>query len=382
MSLRVRVAGLLAAVVAVTVACSSLVAIWALEWRAEELDRENARALERVSEALARRAGIPLPEDELLPGVLRPSTAAERGSEGAELAIVAGGVGGGAIAIGLGLLLVSRLRRPLDDLRTGTQAVAAGRFGHRVPASGPPELRELAVAFNGMAAAIERSDEQHRAWLDDLAHELRTPVAVIQAYSEALADGLVAEGVDRAAAQRAVAANAARCGELLDAMRSELAGEAGDRATTDVDELVDGTLVRFSQVAGERGVELTCTDRSGGAAAQGGPVALGRVLDNLVENALRAAASDGHVAVVAAADARTVTIRVDDDGPGVPPEDRLRAFDRFWRGDPARAAGDGRGLGLAISRDLVTRAGGTIAIGDAPLGGARLEVRLPRERTT
>jgi signal transduction histidine kinase len=376
-SLRTRLIAALVAVAAVTVVCSSAVAVVVLDRRGERLDREKREALESVSRAVHRRMRIPLSQedDETLPGVLRPGEAIKRSGSGAVLAIAIGGIGGAALAVGVGVLLVRRLRRPLEDLHEGTSALARGQFGHRVEASGPPELREVAESFNAMAAAIERDDGERRAWLDDLSHELRTPVGVIQAYAEALTDGVVVTEHDREAAERALAANAAQIGALLTEFRAERDGSEAEPGVTSVKELLEGTAMRLGPAAAVSGVRLDVQSVNG-LRVCGNTIALSRVLDNLIDNAIRAAGSGGRVSVSAEHDGDEVRLLVDDDGPGIAPQDRIRAFDRLWRGDSARTRDGGQGLGLAIARRLVESADGTIAITDAPLGGARLEVRL------
>jgi signal transduction histidine kinase len=293
------------------------------------------------------------------------------------LAIAIGGVGGAALAVGVGVLLVRRLRRPLDDLNEAATALSRGQFDHRVDASGPPELREVAESFNAMAAAIERDEGERRAWLDDLSHELRTPVGVIQAYAEALADGVVVTDADRAAAERALAANAAQIGALLTEFRAERDGSAVEQGVTPIAELLEGAAMRLQPAAAVSGVQLDVNGVNG-LAVQGSQVALSRVLDNLIDNAMRATGSGGRVSVSAERKGDEIRLLVDDDGPGIAPQDRIRAFDRLWRGDEARTRDGGQGLGLAIARRLVEAADGTIAIADSPLGGARLEVRLRR----
>jgi two-component system, OmpR family, sensor histidine kinase BaeS len=380
MSLRTRVLTVLAAAVALTVASSSVVAVVVLDRRATKMDRQQARAFDAVSTAMARRgSGAPSgpPRAEALPGVIRPSEAVRSGRTGAIVAIVGGGIAGGLLAVAFGAYLAARLRRPVDDLRAAASAIGAGDFAHRIAPSGPPELRELADGFNGMAAAIERTDGERRAWLDELAHELRTPVGVIQAYAEALADDVVSGPAQRAAAQQAVATNAAQCAALLDALRAEREEQRPVRGFVDVAACLAGAVHRLAPRASAAGVQVETVPASGELLATGDRLHLDRVIDNLVDNAIRAAAPRGRVRLAARRDGTAVRLTVADDGPGIAAEDRVRAFDRLWRGDAARRRDGGQGLGLAIARRLVERAGGTIRIGDAPLGGALLEVRLP-----
>jgi signal transduction histidine kinase len=343
MSLRARLIAALVIVAAVTVVFSSVTAVFVLDRRGDRLEVSGTNVGDAV----------------------------EGSGRGAVVAIIGGGVGGALIAVGLGVVLVRRLRRPLEDLQDGTHAVAQGRFEHRVVPSGPPELRKVAESFNAMAASIERNEGDRTVWLDELAHELRTPVGVIQGYGEALADGLVTTPEEHAAAAKALAANAEQLSALFQAFR---AGHiAADDTTTELEPLLDSVEQRLAPHAVANGARLAVEPPGPGLAVRGSPLALSRVLDNLVENAIRAAT---HVTVAALREGREVVLRVDDDGPGFAAEDRIRAFDRLWRGDAARPRDGGQGLGLAIARRLVEGAGGTIAIQDAPMGGARLEVRL------
>jgi signal transduction histidine kinase len=372
MSLRTLLLLTLVAVVALSVLSASIVSIATLDRRAEAVERDMLEAFTDVSDAIARRAGLPEGDpDTQLPGVLRPDEAVRRGNRGAALAIIAGGAGGGLLGLGFGLLLLRTIRRPLERLETGARGIAAGRLEERVEPTGPPELRRLAESFNAMAAGIERTDGERRAWLDDLAHELRTPLSVIQAYSEALADGLVRSPEERREGQRAVAANAAHCTALLEALRGELGGEAHEGRTR-VADLFAGVEARFEHAARHAGKRLEVVAPAE-AEVQGHPVLLGRALDRLVENALQAGTS---VRLSCRVEDAAAVLVVDDDGPGIAPEDRVRAFDRFWRGDAARSS-RGSGLGLSIVRDVARRVGGAAAISESPLGGARLELSVP-----
>lgn len=224
--------------------------------------------------------------------------------------------------------------------------------------------------------------------LADLRHDLRTPLTVIAGFSAALADG-TAVGDDATIAARAIGEEAARLERLvaeLDAMERLREGPDGIRPEPlDAGEMLRETVARFGPAATAAGVELLAIPSDEGADLRfaADRMAIERILANLVGNALTVVRSGGHVWLaarsIAAGDASGrsgVVLSVTDDGPGFPPGDVDRAFERFYRGDPSRA-GSGTGLGLAIVRELARAHGGEAHAENVAPHGARLSVVLP-----
>ncbi|MFI6514713.1 sensor histidine kinase [Spirillospora sp. NPDC050679] len=275
-----------------------------------------------------------------------------------------------AVVAGVTWLVTRRALRPVAAIRAElAEITAAGDLARRVPVprSGD-EVAALAATTNATLAALERSVARQRDFVADASHELRSPIAslrteleVAQAHPELLdVDGLAEEVVRL----QHLAADLLLLARL----------DAGDRpAEPHPVELAD--LVR--EEAGRRpGVEavIEASPRVPGSRGR-----LARALGNLLDNAVRHA--DRHVRVELTETGGTAVIRVTDDGPGIPPADRERVFERFVRLDDARSRDDGgAGLGLPIARELVRAHGGTLVAGAAPGGGALLEARLPATR--
>jgi len=271
-----------------------------------------------------------------------------------------------ALVVGAGGGLAARAAlRPVDRLR----AAAAGLPpGERLPVPAARDaVRGLAEALNDLLARRDAAGERLRRFTGDAAHELRSPVAAIRAQAEV---ALTVPDPDLAAH---VAAEAQRLSALLDDLLALARADAGERLPT---EPVDVAACARAVVArGTATVPVRLT-APGPAVVQAAPRDVDRVLDNLLSNAVRHARRAVRVAVLPGSDA--VRVLVDDDGVGVPPEHRERVLDRFHRVDSDRDRdGGGAGLGLALVAETVRRAGGTVRVGEAPEGGARVAVSWP-----
>jgi two-component system, OmpR family, sensor kinase len=261
--------------------------------------------------------------------------------------------------------------RPVDRLRT---AAAALPPGDRLPMpAATDEVRALAQELNELLARRDEAVARLERFTGDAAHELRSPVAAIRAQAEvavahpdpALADETL----------RAVAVEAERLTDMLADLMALARADAGQRPSPRPVDVVAAARAAIGRQNRHGAVVKLVAPAPAAAAASPGEVAL--VLDNLLGNALRHARSVVQVGVLPAG--RTVRLVVEDDGPGIPAADRDRVFDRFTRLDPdvESRAGGGAGLGLALVAALVAGRGGTVAAGEAPGGGARLEVRWP-----
>ncbi len=290
-------------------------------------------------------------------------------------------------------LLSRSVTGPLRRLAEATAHLPTGPAGSAPPLTpeGPVEVRELTQRFNGMAAELTAQREHETRLLADLRHDLRTPLTVIGGFAQALGDG-TAVGDDAARAARAIREEATRLERLvaeLDTVERLRSGQAGLRPERlDGAAIVAATVERFAATGKPRGVTVanTCVGRTGDEALvlAADRVALDRILGNLVDNAMAAAdAPDRHVWVdarpVAAVGGRGpgVAFVVTDDGPGFPPGEIERVFERFYRGDPSRS-GTGSGLGLAIVRELARAHGGDAVAENVAPRGARISVLLPR----
>ncbi len=281
---------------------------------------------------------------------------------------------------------------PLRRLAAATSDIPAGG-APTLPLEGPAEVRELTSTFNAMTTELESTRRREADLLANLRHDLRTPLTVIAGFATALRDG-TASGENAAAAARAIEEEAARLDRLVQevgAVERIGSGEEGIRPEMlDARLLIAETVARFRARAAASGVDLAPADDSlDPLALAADRLAVERMLGNLVENAIAASSQDGAgrrrdgtVRIDAAlerSDDGRESIRIDvlDDGPGFAEGAANRAFERFWRGDPARA-GTGSGLGLAIVRELALAHGGSAHAENRSPRGARVGVTLPR----
>lgn len=299
------------------------------------------------------------------------------------------------IGLPLVLFLARSVGGPLRRLAEATADLPRGDH-HPLPIEGPAEVRELTARFNAMAEELESARTREAALLADLRHDLRTPLTVIGGYATALADG-TAVGEDATRAARTIGEEAARLERLVDelgAVERLRRGPEGLRPEpVDARELLHSSVERFGAAAGAAGIELSIVDDDAGpddadagdgqtagtAAFVADRGAMERIMANLISNALAAAPSPGGHVWLSATDGPDdrVVLAVTDDGPGFPPGAAARAFERFYRADPARA-GQGSGLGLAIVREFAAAHGGTAHAENVAPRGARVSVVLPR----
>ncbi len=289
-----------------------------------------------------------------------------------------------ALAAALALWLVRLGLRPLDDMGVTAGAIAAGDLTRRVtPANDRTEVGRLGSSLNAMLAQIEEAFEERRAsearlrrFVADASHELRTPLTSIRGYAELFRRGADQRPEDLATSMARIEAEAARMGVLVDDLLL--------LARLDQGRPLERTPVDLSIVAGDaveaaRAIEperVLVTDLAAGAVALGDAGRLRQVLDNLLENARVHTPAGTTTTVRVRTDGDRVILSVADDGPGMDADDAARAFERFYRGDPARARSTGgAGLGLAIVSAIVEAHDGSVTMADGP--GTTIEIRLP-----
>ena len=286
-------------------------------------------------------------------------------------------VGGATLLAALlaGYLLAARTTSPLRRFAATAAEVDAGDLSPRLesnPASAA-ELRTLAEAFNHMLDRLDLAFARQRQFVSDASHELRSPMTAIRGQIEVLArnDSPSPEEIRRVEAM--TMAEMRRVERLLDDLL----------ALARLDEETEPSMDNIEAVPFLRGLAAANHERMEiGELASGtvriDPDLIAQVIRNLLSNAHRHAGLDGRVSLSATAEGTVLTVKVDDDGPGVPGEERKRVFDRFHRSESSRdRASGGSGLGLGIARSIVEMHGGRIWIEDSPLGGARVCFELP-----
>ncbi|MEU9199349.1 ATP-binding protein [Streptomyces sp. NPDC048332] len=286
---------------------------------------------------------------------------APAGLAAAPTVAVAGGV---ALAAVVAALILSRaVLRPVRALTAAARGLGGGDLEHRVPVSGRDEIAELGRAFNRMADFLQGAEERQRRMTGDIAHELRTPLANLRGYLEALQDGFVEPTPELLDSLHEEAMLQQR---IVDDLQDLALAEAGvltyHREVADLRDVLDASRTAHRAASERAGVALELTAPRP-VRAEIDADRLRQVVGNLVGNALRATAPGGTVALELRQDGRTAVIRVRDTGRGIPEEHLPHLFDRFWRADPARGrATGGSGLGLAIARQIVTDHRGTITV--------------------
>jgi signal transduction histidine kinase len=286
-----------------------------------------------------------------------------------------------AASVAVSLYLTQRLARSLLPLTVAAADVAGGHYAVRVsrPRLGS-ELDGLADAFNRMAGELQRVEETRRGLLDDLAHELRTPVATLSAYLEALEDGVSPLNGETLEVMQAQAVRLARLAQDVSAVSRAEEGYRGlDVHPVPVEELLGAAV----SVAGARyrakGVALTMDVAPGLPVVRVDGDRMGQVLGNLLENALRYTPPGGRVALAVRRHGTGLRIAVTDDGEGILAEYLPHLFERFYRVDTARdRRHGGSGIGLAIVKALVEAHGGRVLVtSDGPGRGSTFMVDLP-----
>ncbi|MDW8069730.1 MAG: ATP-binding protein [Anaerolineae bacterium] len=284
-----------------------------------------------------------------------------------------------ALALGAGTLVFSRLVRPLQALRQASRRIAAGDFHARIPSRETGELGEVAQAFNRMAEALAQAEQQRRQMLADIAHELRTPLGIMQGHLEALMDGVLPLELEQIAQIHDEVRHLAR---LVEDLRLLTLAEAKqlrlDRELVDLKRLIEESVDGIALQAAEKGIHLEVQLPGELPLVLADPIRLRQVLMNLLTNAVRYTPPGGQVTVKAQVHGDVVRISVRDTGVGIAPEDLPHVFDRFYRVEKSRARSDGgSGLGLAIVKHLVEAHGGRVGVESAPGEGAHFFFTLP-----
>jgi signal transduction histidine kinase len=270
-------------------------------------------------------------------------------------------------------IVVGRTLRPVDQIRSRVAAIGMAELDRRVPVPDTgDEIARLAQTMNGMLARLQHAVVRQQRFVADASHELRTPLTRMR--TELEVDERNPDRADAAATRRSqldeIAGLQRLIEDLLALARSDAGAIEARRDPVDLDDIV----LEEARAAAGAGPSFDVGDVSG-AQVRGDAEALRRVIRNLFDNARQHAVA--RVTVGLAEHGGSAMLTVDDDGPGVPPENRSSIFDRFARLDESRTGGAHAGLGLAIVADIVTRHGGTVAVDDAPSGGARFVVTLP-----
>lgn len=294
---------------------------------------------------------------------------------------------GCSIALGLPILAASMARRafrgiaaPLAELMTASEAIAQGDLTVRVSENHRGQFDQLARSFNHMTEELARADQQRRNLTADVAHELRTPLHIIQGNLEGVLDGVYDPNVEHI---EATLDETRRLARLVNDLQTLSQAEAGQlplyQEKIEVGELLDDVATSFSGPAEVKGVELAVMKPEGMLELTADIGRLEQVLGNLIMNAIRHTPSGGTITLQGEKHEQVVRLTVSDTGEGIAQEDLPFVFDRFWRGDKARthANGIGGGLGLAIAKQLIRAHQGDISVQSKPNTLTTFTIDLP-----
>jgi signal transduction histidine kinase len=333
----------------------------------------GARLAGCVQQAFAQQVGLlgPQPVQLYLGAVDDRAPALPRGP------IIVGALLVAAAAVLAAWGLSRRVLRPIDALTSASRSLAAGDLSGRVPVRGRDELAELGRAFNRMAGSLQASEERQRRMVADVAHELRTPLANLRGYLEALKDGVLPPTVELFESLHEESLLQQR---IVDDLQELALAEAGaltyHRAVINLGELAQVSRTACGPLAEEAGLALTVETEQAYVYADADR--LRQVVANLVRNAVAATRPGGVIALRVRTEPGLAFLEVTDTGTGIEADHLPHVCDRFWRADSSRGRGPGGGLGLAIARQIVADHGGTITVASEPGRGTTFTVAVPR----
>ncbi len=341
----------------------------------------------QVSQQVLESA-IPLVVDDQTVGFLVPQTGQSTQEQvllaRLNQAALTAAVIGGSLALLLGLVLAYNLLRPVRELTAAAHDLAGGNLAKRVPVRGNDEVATLGQAFNSMAASLQQAEQNRRVLTADIAHELRTPLAIQKGYLEALEDGIYPLDIANIVPLQEQNEILNR---LVDDLRTLALAESGqltlELATTELTELTRRAASQFELLAQRKSIQVKLNLPGQPLKADVDPGRIEQILGNLLSNALRHTPEDGIIQITAARQARQALISVEDSGPGIPPGALEHVFERFYRADRSRSREEGgTGLGLTIAYQLALANGGSLTAGNRPEGGAILTLSLPLKDLT
>jgi two-component system sensor histidine kinase BaeS len=276
--------------------------------------------------------------------------------------------------VALAILALRRISVPLDDLLEAAGRVAEGDYSTRVQEKGLPEVRSLARAFNNMASRLHQADEQRRNLLADATHELLTPLTVIQGNLEGMLDGVYPADETNL---RGLLDETNFLSHVMEDLRTLALAESGalqlKKEPTDLLPFLRDVTSVFQSQASSAGVTITVNVAANLPWLEIDPSRMRQVLVNLLANDMRYSPAGGTIKLTCEIDGKNILLTVQDDGPGIPPDDLQHIFERFYKSTDS----GGMGLGLAIAKHLVEAHGGSITAENAPDRGTIFRILLP-----
>ena len=335
--------------------------------------------------------GVSITENNEIIGILVPIRVPFQGSqrelefiERTNLTLLYGALIGAVVALFLGIFLSRTITRPLRELTEATHAVSQGDLSQQVPVRTKDELGELANAFNKMSAELLRSVNARRQMTADIAHELRTPLSLIFGHAEAVHDEVLPPSKENF---EIIREEAERLGHLVDDLRTLSLADAGELSINpqiiEPGQLLQEVASLYQFQMKKRDISLELDIASPLPKLEIDPGRMTQVLTNILDNAARHTPEGRRIVLSARQIHERVELAIQDSGPGLPPEETDRIFERFYRADASRqrdvVAPGGSGLGLAIAKSIVLAHNGQLWAESGPEKGLKVIISLPQK---
>ncbi|KYZ78180.1 hypothetical protein AXX12_01150 [Anaerosporomusa subterranea] len=304
-----------------------------------------------------------------------------RAAQAVETLLIYALLSGMAASIVLGYFMSRSLTRPIEDISRAAGSFAKGDFASRTTVTGDHEIGRLGEVFNSMADSLARIEQNRRDFLANITHEIRTPIAAIQAMAEALHDGVAGPELQNRYLETIVGQTRHMdklVQELLDLAQLEAGELKIVKVKFELFEQLSHVCERFSPMLTEKNIRLEVVESKGELLVAADPMRLEQVLNNLVANAVRHSPPDSVISIKADKGTTFATVSVVDHGEGITSEDLPHIWERFYRAEKSRSRiGGGSGIGLAVTRQLVISMGGDIRVESTVGEGATFSFTLP-----
>ena len=341
------------------------------------LGGETIRLQNRSGENPTFTVGVPFTRNGYVTGAVFIQTKAQRIESGLSELLLRVGLIAAAVILVSGVavfFLVRAILKPLKGLTNATGAMAEGDFSVRLDETkGHRELREVNRAFNTMAGKLQGVEESRREFVANVSHELRSPITSIRGFAEGMADGVIPPE-EQPKYLRLVADESKRLsglvGDLLELSRLERDGAEPNWSVFDINEMLRRAVIRRMNDLEEKEIEASCECETDPCPVRADSDRIEEVIINLLDNAIKFTGSGGEIVLSSAVRNRIVEVTVRDNGPGIPPEDREKVFDRFFTADRAHTSGKGTGLGLSICQRVMEMHHQSIRLLDTDTGAA------------
>ena len=287
-----------------------------------------------------------------------------------------------AVAALLAWLLARHLSRPVNEVAAGIRALASGDFNRQTESRGSDEIARLGDDVNRLSAALREHETARKRWISDMAHELRTPLAIINGELEAMSDGI--RPLDKgnlASVREEVKHLTALVDDLHKLTMTDAGALAYKMQAVDLNELIQLAVDAFRGRAEGKNLQLNYIDPGHNFNLQGDEQRLRQLLNNLLDNAVRYTDSGGRIVISLSEDDGQVRLSISDTAPGASEQECERLFERLYRMESSRNRNlGGSGLGLAICRNIVEAHDGEISAEPGPDGGLLITVTMPLDQ--